>query len=72
MSMHKITRTLVLAGVIGMITYKAQASTFFIEGKEVTKGQAIRAKLEKPQTVVIKQDEQVLDQDKMTLKNKPK
>lgn len=56
--------------VLGLAT-KGHASTFIIDGKEVTKGEAIRALALNPKVKVIKQDQVVLS-DAGTLKNKPK
>lgn len=59
----------VLIALVLLVSSLSQASTYFYEGKEITKGEAIVILAKDPKAVIVKQDQVQLDTDKGTLKN---
>lgn len=67
--MSKTQKIVIYLGVLVafQIASRVYASTFFVDGKEVTKGEALIAKARNPKLKIIKQDEMEIS-DKGTLK----
>lgn len=71
---HTSTKaTIIYIGIVVLLSaFRANASTYFANGKEITKGEAIKLLVNDPKAVVVKQDQVVFNDEKGTLKNKSK
>ena len=66
---QKATIYMIILGILNLIVYTAQAA-YYVNGKEISKGDAIKLKLKDKNVKVILQYEVVLNEEKMTLVKK--
>jgi hypothetical protein len=70
--MTKTQKALIFAALTLALSAVAKASDFQYNGKTVTKGEAIKILIQKPDAKVLKIDQVMFDQVKGTIRNVPK
>jgi len=69
---YKLTSGIVFTLILMFVSHFAKASTYEYDGKQITKGAAIKLLASNPDAKVLKIDQVKFDDEKGTLKNRDK